>query len=72
MKSPEKIVQHITQWLSQYLLNAKMEGFVVGVTTWGLDLEQYNGAMSLDTFCVKILKCEFEFEGKKTWWDYSD
>ena len=32
MKSPEKIVQHITQWLSQYLLNAKMEGFVVGVS----------------------------------------
>ena len=32
MKSPEKIVQHITHWLSQYLLNAKMEGFVVGVS----------------------------------------
>jgi S1-C subfamily serine protease len=47
------------------------EGNVVGVMTWSLDEEQYNGAMSLDTFCVKILKCEFEFEGKKTWWDYS-
>jgi len=45
------------------------EGFVVGVTSWGLDLEQYNGAMSLDAFCAKILKCEYD--GGKTWWDYS-
>ena len=45
------------------------EGFVVGVTSWGLDLEQYNGAMSLDAFCAKILKCEYD--GGKTWWDYT-
>ena len=46
------------------------EGFVVGVTSWGLDEEQYNGAKSLDAFCAKILKCE---NGSgKTWWDYSD
>jgi len=48
------------------------EGFVVGVSSWGLDAEQYNGAKSLDAFCAKILKCEFDFEGEKTWWDYSD
>ena len=47
------------------------EGFVVGVTSWGLDLEQYNGAMSLDAFCAKILECEYEINGRKTWWDYS-
>lgn len=46
------------------------EGFVVGVTSWGLDEEQYNGAKSLDAFCTKILKCEND--NGKTWWDYSD
>jgi len=46
------------------------EGFVVGVTSWTLDEEQYNGAKSLDAFCAKILKCEYD--GGKTWWDYSD
>jgi len=48
------------------------EGYVVGVTSWGLDLEQYNGAMSLDSFCKKILECEYESKGVKTWWDYRD
>ena len=46
------------------------EGFVVGVTSWGLDEEQYNGAKSLDAFCAKILKCAYG--SGKTWWDYSD
>lgn len=45
------------------------EGFVIGVTTWGSEIEQYNGAKSLDAFCAKILQCQFS-EGK-TWWDYS-
>ena len=45
------------------------EGYVIGVTSWGLDVEQYNGAMSLDAFCAKILKCEYD-DGK-TWWEYS-
>ena len=47
------------------------EGNVVGVVTWTLDEEQYNGAKSLNAFCAKILQCEFEIDGKKTWWDYS-
>jgi serine protease Do len=46
------------------------EGYVVGVTTWGSKVEQYNGAKSLDAFCAKIVKCKFA-KGK-TWWDYSD
>jgi serine protease Do len=46
------------------------EGFVVGVTSWTLDEQQYNGAKSLDAFCAKILKCEYG--GGKTWWEYSD
>jgi S1-C subfamily serine protease len=48
------------------------EGVVVGVVTWGKDTEQYNGARSLDAFCAKILQCEYEFDGEKTWWDYSN
>jgi serine protease Do len=48
------------------------EGNVVGVITWSLDEEQYNGAKSLNAFCAKILTCEYEIEGKKTWWDYSN
>jgi S1-C subfamily serine protease len=46
------------------------EGNVVGVITSGSD-EQYNIAVSLDAFCAKILDCQYEYEGKKTWWDYS-
>jgi S1-C subfamily serine protease len=48
------------------------EGVVVGVVTWGKETEQYNGARSLDAFCAKILECEYEFDGEKTWWDYSN
>jgi S1-C subfamily serine protease len=47
------------------------EGNVVAVVSWSLDKEQYNGTKSLNAFCAKILKCEFEVKGKKTWWDYS-
>lgn len=47
------------------------EGNVIGVTTWGSATEQYNGAVSLDAFCVKILDCNYEYKGDKTWWDYS-
>ncbi len=47
------------------------EGYVVGVTTWGLDLEQYNGAKSLDAFCAKILECEYDYKGRPTWWDWN-
>ena len=47
------------------------EGKVVGVITWAFGEEQYNGAKSLDAFCAKILKCEYEFESVKTWWDYA-
>ena len=45
------------------------EGRVVGVLTSGSD-EQYNIAVSLDAFCAKILDCEYEYAGKRTWWDY--
>jgi S1-C subfamily serine protease len=47
------------------------EGNVVAVVTWTLDEEQYNGTKSLNAFCAKILECEFELDGVKTWWEYS-
>jgi S1-C subfamily serine protease len=48
------------------------EGNVVAVVSWSLDEKQYNGTKSLNAFCAKILKCEYEASGEKTWWDYSD
>ena len=50
------------------------EGKVVGMVTWGMDYSdgQYNGAKLLDVFCVKILKCEYEYDGEKTWFEYGD
>jgi len=47
------------------------EGNVVGVTTSSAIDEQYNVAVSLDAFCAKILECQYEYKGEKTWWDYS-
>ena len=32
MKSPEKVIDHIVNWLDHYAENAKMNGFVVGVS----------------------------------------
>jgi hypothetical protein len=46
------------------------EGVVVGIVSWRKDDEQYNGAVSLDAFCAKILDCKYEFEDEKTWWEY--
>jgi len=50
------------------------EGKVVGIVTWGMDFkkEQYNGARSLDVFCSKMIKCNYEYEGEKTWYEYED
>lgn len=50
------------------------EGKVIGVVTWGMSykVSQYNGAGILDNYCSKILKCQYEYEGDRTWFDYSD
>jgi S1-C subfamily serine protease len=37
------------------------EGFVVGTNSWHAIGEQYNGAISLDAMCKKIMKCEKKF-----------
>jgi S1-C subfamily serine protease len=39
------------------------EGNVVGTNAWGAKGEQYNGAISLDAMCIKIMKCT----GKYFW-----
>ena len=48
------------------------EGKVIGMVTWGMDFksDQYNGARILDVFCAKIIECSYEFDGKKTWFEY--
>lgn len=37
------------------------EGKVIGTTSWGHTKQQYNGAMSLNAMCAKILECDGEF-----------
>jgi S1-C subfamily serine protease len=37
------------------------EGLVVGTTSWGHQVEQYNGAKSLNAMCAEILECDGEF-----------
>lgn len=50
------------------------EGNVIGMVTWGMDYksDQYNGARILDVFCAKIIKCSYELDGKKTWFEYAE
>ena len=42
------------------------EGNVIGTNSWGMEGEQYNGAMSLDAMCFKILECKYN-KGKYYW-----
>lgn len=42
------------------------EGYVIGTNSWGMKGEQYNGAMSLDAMCAKILECKHA-NGKEFW-----
>ena len=37
------------------------EGKVIGTTSWGSTEEQYNGAMSLNAMCYKILECKGDY-----------
>ncbi len=50
------------------------EGKVVGIVTWSSDNdgEQFNGAGSLDTFCEKIIKCDYVYKDQKVWYNYND
>ena len=37
-----------------------------------LDEKQYKVAVSHKAFYLKVLGCECEFKGEKTWWDYKN
>jgi serine protease Do len=37
------------------------EGNVIGTNAWSQTGEQYNGAISLDAMCIKIMKCDGKF-----------
>jgi S1-C subfamily serine protease len=37
------------------------EGNVFGTNSWGATGEQYNGAVSLDAMCVKVMKCKTKY-----------
>ncbi len=41
------------------------EGNVIGVVSWSSQDQQYNGAMSLDAMCSKIIECEGKY-----FWDW--
>ena len=43
------------------------EGKVVGTTSWSSTKEQYNGAMSLNAMCRKIIECDGKY-----YWDYEE
>jgi S1-C subfamily serine protease len=43
------------------------EGRVVGIVTWTSTKEQYNGAVSLNLMCRKIIECDGE-----TYWEYEE
>jgi S1-C subfamily serine protease len=43
------------------------EGKVVGTVSWSSTKEQYNGAVSLNAMCSKILECDGKY-----YWDYEE
>ena len=49
MKSPEKVAQHIIKWLSTYVENAGINGFVIGISG-GID------SAVTSTLCAKTKK----------------
>ena len=57
MKTPEKVVNHIVEWLKDYLSNSKMKGFVVGVSG-GIDSAVTSTLCSLTNAPVLCLEME--------------
>ena len=57
MKTPEKVISHIVDWLNDYLKKSKMNGFVVGVS--GIDSAVTSTLCSLTNAPVCVLKWEF-------------
>ena len=57
MKTPEKVVNHIVEWLKDYLKNSRMKGFVVGVSG-GIDSAVTSSLCSLTNAPVLCLEME--------------
>ena len=57
MKTPEKVVNHIVEWLKDYLKNSNMKGFVVGVSG-GIDSAVTSTLCSLTNAPVLCLEME--------------
>jgi NAD+ synthase len=57
MKTPEKVVNHIVEWLKNYLRNSKMNGFIVGVSG-GIDSATTSTLCSLTNAPVLCLEME--------------
>ena len=72
MKNPEKVVEHIVEWLKSYALESNMNGFVVGVSG-GIDsavtstLCALSGRQSLPWKCQSI-KVLIKSIGQKNIW----
>ena len=58
MKFPEKVKTHIVNWLKNYLIHSKQNGFVVGVSG-GVDSALTSTLCALSNFPVYAIKCLF-------------
>ena len=63
MKTPEKVVSHIVDWLNDYLKKSKMNGFVVGVSG-GIDSAVTSTLCSLTNAPVLCLEMEIHQQPK--------
>ena len=64
MKTPEKVVNHIYEWLKDYLNDSKMNGFVVGVSG-GIDSAVTSTLCSLTGAPVLCLEMEIHQDSKQ-------
>ena len=55
MKYPKKVSKYIVDWLSNYLINSKNKGFVVGVSG-GIDSAVTSKLCALSGFPVYIIE----------------
>lgn len=64
MKTPEKVISHIVDWLNDYLKKSKMNGFVVGVSG-GIDSAVTSTLCSLTNAPVLCLEMEIHQQPKQ-------
>ena len=54
----EKVVEHIVHWLNDYASNAKVNGFVIGVSG-GIDSAVTSTLCAKTGLDLRVLKCQF-------------